>query len=100
MKLMKYILLSICFLPLAVEATDTKDCEIEAYRAYDSADWLVIEGSATCKDGQIFIRLYDSSGGEEKYIGNANGFIQGYTFELVAYGISPPNSLSIKYVIE
>ena len=62
MKLMKFILLSICFLPLVVEATDSRDCAIEAYRADDSAGWPVIEGSATCKDGQILIRLYDFIG--------------------------------------
>ena len=99
MKLLRLILLSFACVPFIAKATDN-ECQIEDFRYYDSIGFLVVEGSTTCPSGEIYIRLYDSSDDENKYLGNATGYINGYTFELIANGIVSPEKLSIKYTIE
>ncbi len=99
MKIIRVILLAFVFAPLFAHATD-KECKIEGFRYYEVLEFMMIEGSTTCQSGQIYIRLYESSGDEEKYLGNATGFINGYTFELIANDIVPPEALSIKYTIK
>lgn len=71
-------------------------CEIEDWR-YTSAGgkYVEIEGTTTCESGQIRIRVYDGSG---NYLGNANGFIQGYSFSALVQA-NAPNRMEIKYSI-
>ena len=75
-------------------------CEIEDWRWYSVADYLNIEGVATCDSGRIRIRLYEGEGDKAKFIGTADGRIKGHTFEAIGQNIQPPQSVSIKYSIE
>lgn len=75
-------------------------CEIEDWR-WNTAlgNFLTVEGVTTCDKGFIRIRLYD--GDQRKFVGVANGFVNGHTFDAIAENIdSPPQALSIKYSIE
>ena len=74
-------------------------CELEAWRsAYTPmVKLLVIEGSATCNEGSINTRLYDG----EKFIGTADGIIQGHAAYAAAHNIQArPTALTIKYSIQ
>lgn len=76
-------------------------CEIEDWRSYGvPGGFLMIEGVATCDTGHIRIRLYEGGGDKPKFLGTAEGFIQGHTFEAIGQNIQPPESVSIKYSIE
>ena len=75
-------------------------CEIEDWRWYSVADYLNIEGVATCDAGRIRIRLYEGDGDKPTFIGTADGRIKGHTFEAIGQNIQPPQSVSIKYSIE
>lgn len=61
---------------------------------------LMIEGSATCDEGLVQIRLYDGEGEGAKYLGNARGIIQGHALSAVASDITEPNHLTIRYSIQ
>ena len=77
------------------------ECKIEAWRAYNFASSvLALEGSTTCKEGQIRIRLYSGSGVSAKFLGTADGFIEGYIFKLFAQNLRKPPDMSIKYSID
>ena len=60
---------------------------------------LMLEGSATCDEGMVQIRLYDGEGDEAKYLGNAHGVIQGHALSAMASDIKKPNHLTIRYSI-
>ena len=76
-------------------------CEIEDWRWYSAAgSFLMIEGVATCDTGHVRIRLYEGEGAKPKFLGTAEGFIQGHTFEAIAQNIQPPESVTIKYSID
>ena len=76
-------------------------CEIEDWRWYTAAGtFLMIEGVATCDTGHIRIRLYEGEGDKPKFLGTADGFVQGHAFEAIGQNIQPPESVSIKYSIE
>ena len=79
-------------------------CEIEDWRWYSVADYLTVEGVATCDTGHIRVRLYEGEGEGEgdkpKFLGTAEGFIEGHSFEAIGMNIQPPESVSIKYSIE
>ena len=72
-------------------------CKLEAWRALSPVSGLLpIDGSATCDKGFINIRLYDG----EKFIGTADGVIEGHVAQAFAQGISAkPKDLVIKYSI-
>lgn len=77
------------------------ECKIEAWRAFNPVpNMLMVEGSTTCKKGSIKIRLYSGSGDSAKFIGIASGFIEGYSFELMASNVNKPSVISIKYSID
>ena len=60
----------------------------------------MIEGSATCDKGEIKLRLYDGEGDNKKFLGIAEGFIEGHTFQAMVQKIGNPASLSIRFSIE
>ena len=75
-------------------------CEIEDWRWQNAMGMLTIEGSATCDSGLAHIRLYDESGGEPRFLGVAQGVVQGHALTAFATDIDRPQSLSIKYSID
>lgn len=76
-------------------------CKVEAWRAYAAgASMLFIEGATTCAKGEIVIRLYDGSGESAKFIGLADGYIEGNAFKVIASRINKPSVLTIKYNIK
>lgn len=76
------------------------NCEIEAWRAYSPVPAMVmIEGSTTCAEGIITIRLYSGSGDSAKFVGVANGLVQGNSFQAVATNLKKPATMTIKYSI-
>ena len=75
-------------------------CDIEDWRWYSVADYLTVDGVATCDAGRVRIRLYEGEGDKPKFLGTASARIKGHTFEAIGQGIQPPQSVSIKYSIE
>ncbi len=75
-------------------------CEIEDWRSWDSFGTFVIEGVATCDTGFIRIRLYDGEGDGQRFLGTAEGFIDGHVFSALATNLDTPKNLSIKYSID
>ncbi len=76
-------------------------CDIEAWRGYKAlGDIWMIEGSATCEKGEIKLRLYDDVGGEKKFLGVTDGYINGHAFQAMVQKIGNPASLSIRFSIE
>ena len=81
-------------------------CEIESYRFYpfpistpmarlmdksepdtsETANLTVIEGAASCRSGDIYIRVYDENG---DYLGNAIGEITEYALYALLTGPAP-----------
>ena len=84
---------------LAGSAGIVTACEVEDWRWYSVADYLTVEGATTCNSGKIIIRLYEGEGEGAKFLGVANAYIEGFTFEAIAQGVAPPQSVSIKYSI-
>ena len=75
----------------------TGTCEIEAWRAVGTGGGILfIEGSTTCDAGKVNIRLYDG----EKFLGTADGYIEGHALSASALDIAKIGDLSIKYSIE
>ena len=60
----------------------------------------MIEGAATCDEGLVHIRLYDGEGERAKYLGNAQGIIQGHALSAVASNVAEPKHLTIRYSIQ
>ena len=73
-------------------------CSIEAWRAVVPAvdGMLFIEGSATCNEGHLRIRLYDG----DEFLGIADGTVQGHMLWASAMNITNTENLSIKYSID
>ncbi len=70
-------------------------CDLEAWRASASSMGVSIDGSATCDKGSATIRLYDG----DKFLGVANGFIEGHALQAVAMDVPTYANLKIKYSI-
>ena len=60
---------------LAAQACDDHHgvCEIEDWRWYSTADYLTVEGVATCDAGRVRIRLYEGEGDQPRFLGIAAG---------------------------
>ena len=100
---MKSVLAAVCILALGTGVAVACDdhvgkCNLEAWRALAPVRGLMpIDGSATCDKGFINIRLYDG----KKFIGTADGVIEGHVAQAFARGISAkPTNLVIKYSIQ
>ena len=95
------VALALCLASSGALACDDHSgtCEIEDWRSWDSFGTLVIEGVATCDTGFIRIRLYDGEGDGQRFLGTADGFIEGHIFSALATNLDTPNNLSIKYSI-
>lgn len=103
-RLLLLALLLSSFIPLGntslSEKSDDSDCQVEGFRFYEKAkDFIAVEGSTTCPEGWIYIRMFDGSGENARYLGNAEGKINGYSFEIFADFVTVPEVLSIKYSI-
>ena len=86
----------------SIEKTDQTDCKIEDWRwAYsDVVKALTVEGATTCNTGHAIIRVYTEKEEGAVYLGNANGFIDGYAFTAIVTDVEDkPETLSIKYTI-
>ena len=85
-----------------IEKTDQTSCEIEDWRwAYSAVvKALTVEGATTCNAGHAIIRVYTEKEEGAVYLGNANGFIDGYAFTAIVTNVEEkPETLSIKYTI-
>ena len=57
-------------------------CRVEDWRWYvPHGDTLAIEGASNCKEGRIVIRVYAKEGDEQKFLGVADTYLEGYAFE-------------------
>ncbi|MCY3794811.1 MAG: hypothetical protein OXG51_10620 [Gammaproteobacteria bacterium] len=78
-------------------------CKIEAWRYTHTPAirLLTIEGSASCNEGTVNMRLYVGDGEKKKFLGTADGIIEGHALKAVAYAIyEKPKTLSIRYSIK
>ena len=102
---MRFALLTLAVVPLCMGSALACDdhvgtCEIEDWRWQNVMGMLSIEASTTCDTGMAHIRLYEDSGAEPRFLGVAQGFIQGHALTALATDIDKPQSLSIKYSID
>ena len=102
---MRSILLALTVVPLCLGSALACDdhvgtCEIEDWRWQNAMGMLSIEASTTCDSGLAHIRLYDDGGTEQRFLGVAQGFIQGHALTAIATDIDKPQSLSIRYSID
>ena len=74
------------------------ECQIEDWRWHGLAGVLMVEGVTTCDSGEVVLHLYEGDGGS--FLGVANGYIQGHTFQAMAADITNPSAVAIKYSIE
>ena len=87
-------------LATAVAEAD-ENCKVEDWRWYiPHGDTLAIEGASNCKDGRIVIRVYAKEGDEERFLGIADAYLDGYAFEAYVDKIDKPNDITIRYSIE
>ena len=77
-------------------------CEIEDWSHKYTAPMkmLMIDGVATCDEGEIRLRLYDGEGEGRTFLGVERAFIEGHIFKALVIDVAKPASLSIKYSIE
>ena len=95
---MRFLLSFLCASSLGLGVAAACDdhvgkCKLEAWRANSAPmGMLMIEGSATCNSGMATIRLYDG----EKFLGVAQGVVEGHALNAMATNIPAHQSLSIK----
>ena len=76
-------------------------CQVEDWRWYvPHGDTLAIEGASNCKEGRIVIRVYAKEGDEERFLGIANAYVEGFAFEAYVEKVAKPNDIAIRYSIE
>ena len=93
--------ISFCAAPAIACDDHVGACEVEAWRAYVGLPgMLTIEGSVTCDSGLASIRLYDVSGGEERFLGTATGVVSGHALTAIANNVTEPAELAIRVSID
>lgn len=97
---MRFLLSFVCAFVLSFGVAVACDdhvgkCTLEAWRANAAMGMLMIEGSATCDAGIATIRLYDG----KKFLGVAQGVVEGHALNAMATNIAAHQSLSIKFSI-
>ncbi len=102
---MRTALLTLAIVPMCLGSALACDdhvgtCEIEDWRWQIAMGMLSIEASTTCDSGLANIRLYDESGDEPRFLGIAQGIVEGHALTAFATDITRPESLSIKYSID
>lgn len=105
---MRRLTAALCVGVLAVGTASACDdhhgtCEVEDWRYWHVAvaRMLGIEGVATCDTGAIRARIYQGPEGDQKFIGVAEGLIEGHTFTLTAFAVhEKPAELSLKTSID
>ena len=63
-------------------------------------DTLAIEGASNCKQGRIVIRVYAKEGDEERFLGVADTYVEGFAFEAYVDKVDKPDDIAIRYSIE
>ena len=82
-----------------VRADDT--CKVEDWRWYiPHGDTLAIEGASNCKEGRIVIRVYAKEGDEERFLGVADTYVEGFAFEAYVDKVDKPDDVAIRYSID
>jgi len=78
-------------------STKSFECKIEDWKYKQfTEDSIQIDGTTTCSNGRIVIKLYDGNTGN--YISNKETYIRSGAFKTYVDGIAPKN-LEIKYSI-
>ncbi len=78
-------------------------CKIEDWRSmyHPSLQIVVIEGTTTCDTGRVTLRVYDEARDESPFVGIAETFITGHTFQASIMSVGKkPASVSFKANIE
>jgi len=71
-------------------------CELSDWEFTQYSDeFIVIDGSTTCNQGQLIIKAYND---EDQHIGNKIAYIDAGTFKTYMSGNAPDN-MKIKYAI-
>lgn len=97
--MMRFLPLVLAAALLSSSAAYAADCKIEDWKWSSLAPTvLVVEGTTTCKTGEIVLRLYEGEGGA--FIGVETAYIQGYAFKTIRKVTAQPSTLAIKYTIE
>lgn len=98
---MRKAIFAIIIAILTASPVFAQECRIEEWRAFAPMPSIImLEGTTTCAEGEIRIRLYSGSGDSAKFIGIAEGFIRGNSFQVMAVQVRKPADLSIKYSVE
>ena len=84
----------------AAHDTSPDACQVEDWRWWAApGGMIVIEGTATCTEGTMQLRLYDGTGDGRRFLGASTNYIEGHVFETVFMEIGKPADLSIEYAI-
>ena len=76
-------------------------CKVEDWRWYvPHGDTLAIEGASNCKEGRIVIRVYAKEGDEQRFLGIADTYVEGYAFEAYVDKVEKPVDIAIRYNID
>ena len=79
-------------------------CEVEEWRWYESehSQYVEVEGSATCRTGMIYLRLYGARGEERRFLGVSESRIEGHVWKALVEQVelAPEEGLAIKFVVE
>ena len=102
---MRSALLALATIPLCLGSALACDdhvgtCEIEDWRWYGGGAYLTVEAATTCNSGFARVRLYEGTGANQRFLGIAEGIVEGHVLDAIAANIDRPQSLSIKYSID
>ena len=78
-------------------------CQVKEWRSIHNNlyEHLIIEGMTTCEMGSVGVRVYDTSGDEQKFLGAGSTMFMGHTFRVRVLDFpQQPASLSVKFHID
>ena len=80
--------------------TSPDACQVEDWRWFPAPGGMIfIQGTATCTEGTMQLRLYDGTGDGRRFLGASTNYIEGHVFETVFMEIGLPAEMSIEYAI-
>lgn len=77
--------------------TNIDKCSIENWKyTKDSAEYIIIEGKTTCKNGQIILQIYDENNNN---LGKESAYIKSGGFKVFLKTTSNPTRINLNYTI-
>ncbi len=76
------------------------ECSIEDWRWIEIAGMnsVLVDGSATCDEGEMALRIYEGEGGQ--FLGSTKAHVEQHIFQALFLGVQSPGDIAIKYSIK